>query len=138
MPAVTITAASVLPTDSTEYLIGTAGESLSAGQALFKDKADGETLKRADSEYTQDKFRCVGVAMCNAADGQPVVYAVAGHLTVGAVLTAGESYSLFGSQGGIGLTSDPTGDETITRIGVATDVSTLKISLFIGYTEITG
>lgn len=137
MAVVTITASAVQPTGTTERGFGYAGESLLAGDMLRKDPADAASLKKA--AYTSASLSgVVGMALCNAADGQPVVYATGGEVTVGSVLTPGESYVISGTAGKMMPTSDIDGvtpDQFITRVGTATDASTIKLDLFAGGTE---
>lgn len=86
MAAYTITATSVI-TQDTSTATGTAGESIAAGEFIYKDTDDSNRLKKAVAT-SEKTAKVVGIALNGAAAGQPVQYAGSGkEVTVGTVAT---------------------------------------------------
>lgn len=136
MANLTITPANVLPTDTTEFEVVTAGEAITAGSPVYQDASDGDTYKAAAG--VQASSVAVGIAMASAADGQKVVIAVGGSIISGATMTVGEKYAVSATSGAIAPVSDllPESGKYITRLGVATDATTMKLDIFAGETEL--
>lgn len=70
-----VTAASVQQSSSAQVQAGTAGATITAGQAVFKDSTDSNKIKLADCTV-DPSYECVGIAINNASDGQPMDYVV--------------------------------------------------------------
>lgn len=87
MTALTITAAQVLPTVNDPVVSGVAGETLTAGQAVYYSAATGKWLK-AQCDGTAAEAGADGyglVLQASAALDQPVTIALGGHrVTIGA------------------------------------------------------
>ena len=128
MAVLSITAASVLAATNTTVRNGSAGATITAGQAVYLDSATN-TFKLADANGTVALRSPVGVALNGASVGQPLAVATAGDVTIGAALTAGAAYYLSGTPGGIGPVADLiTGDyPVIMGIAISTTVLNLKI-----------
>lgn len=127
MADISITAANVLAGSDAKKRRVTAGATVTAGAALYRDPADGEyKLADADAEATAG---CDGIALTGGADGQPIIVAVpslGGTINLGATLAVGQTYVVSTTAGGIAPISDmATGDFT-SIIGVATSTSILK------------
>lgn len=134
MADVTVTAAEVLPTSTTEYATGEAGETITAGEPLYKKSGDGNALWKCDAD-TSAESDCVGVSMCGGANGQQIVYAVAGTIDPGFTAVVGEAYAVSATVGRIAPVSDiTTSGDFITFLGIATSASALKLSIFAGKT----
>lgn len=128
MADLVITANDVIKTGSGQQ--GTAGEAITAGQALYSDAATSGVLRPADAT-TADKAALVGIALNNAATGQPVSHSgLTGTIDVGAVLVVGEVYVVSATPGGgnIAPISDLGSTEFVTVIGVATAADALQLS----------
>jgi hypothetical protein len=69
----TVTAATVQQTSTAKTRAGIAGETLVAGQVVFRDSADSNKIKLADCTNA-DKYQAVGITINGAADGQPIDY----------------------------------------------------------------
>ena len=81
MADLTITAASVVAGEGASVKQGTAGATITAGKAVYRDGADGK-YKLADSNGATATIRGVdGIALNGASDGQPVSILTAGPLT---------------------------------------------------------
>lgn len=129
MADLSITAANVLASISASRRTGTAGATITAGAALYRDAADG-LLKLADNNGATAALAAVeGIALNGASTGQPVAYAAADpDFTPGATLTAGEIYVLSATPGGIAPVADLAASGAYrTVLGVAK--STTKLAL---------
>jgi uncharacterized phiE125 gp8 family phage protein len=85
----TITAASVLPGSGAVIQTGTAGEAVTAGQALYQKAADSKWYKADCNSATAEVRVAKAIALTGSAAGQPVVVQTGGQITIGATLTAG-------------------------------------------------
>jgi hypothetical protein len=128
MAAITITPGNVSLV-SGSYQNGTAGATITAGMPIYKDSADSDKLKPSQQD-TATHSQCDGIAVNSAASGQPVSFvgdeAVVGY---GAILTAGEVYSVGAAAGGICPHGDLGTGEFSTVLGVAVTTSNLKIKI---------
>lgn len=123
-----ITAASVAPGTGaiTEKL--TAGAAITAGQTVYKDASDSNKAKLFDADSATAAARVYyGVAVCNAASGQPVVIQTAGPITIGATVAVGVAYYASDTPGGICPFSDLESGDYPTIIGIG--ISTTQIKL---------
>lgn len=131
MADLSITAASVLAgTDSTSEW-GVAGATITAGKAVYYDEATSK-WKLADCDDATAAVRMSvkgGIALNGASDGQPVKVLRAGDVTIGATLTAGTSYYLSPTAGGICPLADVLTGDTIVLIGVAHSTSVLNVAI---------
>lgn len=131
MASLSITAANVIAgTDSTsEY--GTAGATITAGQAVYYDETTSK-WKLADCDDATAAVRMSakgGVALNGASDGQPLKVLRSGDITIGATMTAGTSYYLSPTAGGIAPLADVLTGDTIVLIGVAHSASVLNVAI---------
>jgi hypothetical protein len=69
----TITPANVQQTSTAKTRAGISGESLAAGDVVYRDSADSNKIKLADCTNA-DKFAAVGIALNASEDGQPCDY----------------------------------------------------------------
>ena len=124
-----ITGTSVAAGASSSTVNGTAGATLTAGQVVYLDSADGR-FKLADSNSATAAIRSpYGIALNGAASGQPVAVLRSGAVTIGATLTAGVAYYLSDTPGGICPVADVGSGEYATIIGIATSTSVLNVKL---------
>lgn len=114
MADITVTAANVLKGANGKTRTGTAGATITAGQALYEDSADSFKLKLADADLSAAGSNCVGIALHGAANGQPLTYVFEDDdftpgatlsLALGAGATAGV-YVLSATAGGIAPADD--------------------------------
>jgi hypothetical protein len=126
MAALSITAASVIPSTSAVILAGTVGAAttVTAGQALYLDSATN-TLLLADLT-TATKAAVVGISLCGGSTGQRIFYAAedSGGLTLGCTMTVGDTIYLGDTAGTLTLTSvDLDIGEFVTIIGICSVVN---------------
>jgi hypothetical protein len=129
MADLTITAANVkLISGPTEQL--TAGATLTAGQAAYKEAATGDA-KLSDNDSATAEVRAVlGLSLHAALTDQPVTIAKNGAIVdLGAILTAGTDYFLSGTPGGICPRADVTTGDDPVRIGMALTTSRLQLDI---------
>jgi hypothetical protein len=130
MADISVTASAVKPTSSATVIArGTAGGTITAGQALYLDSADNK-LKTAISTTQAQANAVVGIALHGASVDQPIAYATTGDVTFNAVLTAGTVYVLGGASGGISPSADL--DSNNNRYGVVLGISTSTTVLRMG------
>ena len=131
MADLTITSSSVLKTAAATQVTGIAGEAITAGQSVYKDLTDSSKLKLADADAATTAV-CAGVALNDAASGQPITYISTGDYNPGATVVIGTTYAVAITAGGIAPIVDIlTGDFT-THIGIATTTSNIKVNINVG------
>lgn len=131
MVDVVVTPANVIPASGAAIAEGTAGEAITAGEAVYKDANDSQRVKLAQHDNTEAEAESVGIALNNAAANQPVKYIRLGDLDFGAVLTAGTVYAVSATPGGIAPISDVGVGDYVTVLGVATSAARLRVSIIV-------
>lgn len=127
MTALTITAGSVATT-STNVIQGTAGATITAGQALYLD-AVTTTWKLALCSGTAAQALVGGVSLNGASSGQPITVLVSGAYTVGATVTKGIWYIAGTVAGTIAPVSDIATTNYSTHFAFATSTTVLTVFL---------
>jgi len=123
-----VTAANAVPSSDTIYVWGTAGATITAGQAVYLDTTTS-TFKLADNDSATSAARHVdGIALTGSSANQPIAVAKGGTITLGATMTAGVTYYLSGTAGGIAPIADVTSGHDPVIVGVATSTTLLKIA----------
>lgn len=129
MADISITAASVLAGSGATTENGNLGATVTAGQAVYKDSADG-LWKLADSNSATVAARTPqGIALNGGATGQPVRVLREGNITIGGTLTAGVAYYLSDTPGGICPIADVGSGEYSTVLGIATTTAILAVKI---------
>jgi len=129
MADLTITAANVIAGAGAAVSRGVAGATVTAGQAVYLDTADGK-WKLADNNSATAAVRTPGgIALNGASDGQPLAVLTEGPITIGAALTAGVAYYLSDTPGGICPVADLGAGEYPTVIGIASSTTVLKVAI---------
>ncbi len=130
MAALSITAASVIAASDAGTEWGIAGETITAGQLVYRLASDGELyLAQADAAATD---AVLGVALHAASDGQPLKILQSGQLTINDDATAGVVYCLDDAVAGAivpwaDLTAD--GTDYLTIIGPALSGTVLDVNI---------
>lgn len=129
MADLTITATSVVAGGNARTVDGTAGATITAGQAVYLDSTTG-TYKLADCDSATAAVRSpAGIALNGAATGQPVEIATSGNITIGATVTAGVAYYLSATAGGICPVADLGSGDYPVFLGFATSSSVLALRI---------
>lgn len=126
-----ITPSDVQPSGSTLIEHGTAGAVITAGKVVYKDATDGNKFKLADSDgATEAVKQAYGIALNDAASGQPLAVARSGDITLSAVMTAGDAYYLSAANpGGIAPRADLAAGDDVVQIGIAKSTSVLALRI---------
>lgn len=128
MADLTITAASVVKGSNAVVDNGTAGASITAGQAVYKDAATG-TYKLADADSgTAAARQAVGVALHAAASGQPLQVQTKGQITIGATVAVGTAYCASATAGGVCPNADLTTGAYPTFLGFAISATVIDLN----------
>lgn len=129
MADLSLTAANIVPGAGAKIAHGTAGATITAGQAVYLDSSDNR-YKLADCDSATAAVRVpAGIAVNSAATGQPVAVQYGGELAMGSVLTAAATYYLSATAGGIAPLADlGTGDYTVI-LGTAKSATVLTIDI---------
>jgi hypothetical protein len=126
MAAISITAANVKQGGNAILTEGVAGATITAGQTVLRG-ADGKfVLSDADGNNLKS---VVGIALNGAADGQPLKVQTGGDIAIGATLTAGTTYYLSPTPGGIGPLGDVEAGDDVIIIGIAKSTSVLMLRI---------
>lgn len=129
MTDISITAANVVKGSNAITEAGHAGATITAGQAVYLDPAD-RRYKLADSNGATALIRTPrGIALNGASAGQPLTIQKSGSLTIGATLTAGVTYYLSDTPGGICPLADVGAGEYACIVGIALSASVLDIGI---------
>lgn len=124
-----ITAANVAASSGAQYADGTAGATITAGQAVYLD-ASANTYKLADCDATASTAAIGGIALNGASSGQPIKIQTAGTITIGATVTVGEIYVLSGTPGGIAPEGDLAQADRVVLVGVGVSSSQIALRLY--------
>lgn len=104
-----------------------AGETITAGQAVYFDSSTSKWMK-ADANGSSALARTPrGIALNGASSGQPLAVQTAGDITIGATLTGGTEYYLSDTAGGICPLADVGTGEYFATIGIAKSATVLGL-----------
>lgn len=125
---ITVTATSVITTTG-QPTRGTAGATIAIGQVVYLDSATS-TIKLADSDGAVALKAAVGIAVSGAATGQYMWYLPTGSIfTMNAGLTAGTTYFLSNTAGGICPFADLGAGDYVVRIGYAASTTSFVVDI---------
>lgn len=119
MADLTITAASVVKGAGAVLESGYAGETITAGQPVYKDPTSQLYLRADNNSAVADARKVRGIALANAALNQPLVIQTAGEITIGAAVVKGGTYVLSANVGMICPQADLVSGNDVAIIGVA-------------------
>lgn len=128
MADITITATSVVAGSNARTEPGTLGETVTAGQALYKDTTTQKWMKADANSATAAARQATGIALNGGAVNQPVLVQKGGDITIGATVTAGVQYYLSDTPGGICPVADIGSGEYPCLIGLATSTTVLSLN----------
>ena len=126
MADLSITAANVVKGAGSTTRSGTCGTAaITAGDALYTLSG---ALELADTA-TAVTAACVGIALCDAAAGQPVVYLAAGLIDPGAIVAIGTYYALSATAGNIAPIADCAAGDFVTGLGFGTAADEITVAI---------
>jgi hypothetical protein len=129
MSDLSITAANVVAGAGAQIANGTAGTTVTAGQAVYLDATTGRYLLADNNSATAAAREPDGIALNGAANGQPLGVLTKGPVTIGATMTAGVAYYLGDTAGGICPVADLASGEYPSIIGIATSTTVLNVKI---------
>lgn len=139
MPALTITAANIIPVSGYSVENGyLAGVSITRGQSVYLD-VSATTWKLADSNVSAATAGSggIGIALNDAGAGQPIAVQIGGSLGFGAILTKGKLYCPGATAGTIVPYEDLTSSDYVTILGIASSTSNLSMTRWVTGVTIT-
>lgn len=128
MADLSITAANVKPGTTCTTTNGTYGETVTAGQAVYKSASDNYYYK-AECDSTTAKAAAVGIALNSGSQYQPATILTSGNCSIGATVTVGSVYIVSATAGGIAPTTDLASTNYVTILGVGDTAATLLIKI---------
>lgn len=129
MADLTITAANVIAGASAVRDSGNAGETITAGQPVYRSSTTNKWMLADSDSATAEAKRATGIALNGAALNQPISVLKSGEITIGATLTAGTAYYLSATPGGICPVADVSTGDDVCLIGLAKSTSVLVVNI---------
>lgn len=129
MVDIVITPTAVLPGANAQTRRGTAGATITAGDAVYKSSTTNTVLLADSNSATVEARTADGIALNGASSGQPVEYQTSGDMTMNAVLTANTAYFLSDTPGGICPIADIGAGEFLQLLGIAKSTTVLMMLL---------
>ncbi len=129
MTNLTITAASVVAGANAATEGGTAGEAITAGQAVYKSSTTKKWMLADSNSATAEARQAGGIALNAASLNQPVDVQKGGDITIGATLTAGTAYYLSDTAGAICPVADVGAGEYVCLLGLAKTTAVLALDV---------
>ena len=129
MTDISITAANVVAGSNATRESGTAGETITAGQVVYRSSTTGKYMLADNDSATAGAKAPRGIALNGAALNQPLQILRAGDITIGGTLTAGTDYYLSSTAGGICPRADLGSGDDVVLIGIARSTSVLNVDI---------
>lgn len=131
MVDLTITPANVVVSGTGQNRVnGTAGETVTAGKAVYLDPTSHKWMLADNNHPTIAAARKAGgVALNGASLNQPITVLTSGDVTIGATMTANIPYFLSDTPGGICPIADVGTGEYLCQIGLAKSTTVLAVGI---------
>lgn len=129
MADLTITAANVIKGSNSRNEHGIAGETLTAGKAVYKDATTQKWMLADNDSATAAAKTAGGITLNGASLNQPVTVHTSGDITIGATLVAGGSYYLSSTAGGIMPAADLATGDYVCLLGFAKSTTVLAVDI---------
>lgn len=130
MADLTLTAANVVAADNAVKETGLAGETIVAGKAVYKSPTTKKWMLADSNSATAAAKTAGGIALNGASLNQPITVAKSGDITIGGTMTAGATYFLSDTPGGICPDADVGSGENVCQLGVAKSTTVLSVKIF--------
>lgn len=129
MADLSVTAANVLPSGTNPVTAdGVAGETITAGQAVYLDSTTRQYFKADCDSATAAVRQAAGIALNGASAGQPLRIQTKGDIVIGATMTAGLAYFLSKTAGAICVYADVASGGYAGLIGISKSTTVLSLS----------
>ncbi|TPM92723.1 hypothetical protein [Mesorhizobium sp. B2-1-3A] len=130
MTDLSITATLVVAGANAQTDSGSAGETITAGQTLYRSSTTNKLMKADSNGATAEIRTPIGVALNGGALNQPIKYQKpGGDIVIGATLTPGVAYYQSDTPGGICPVADIGAGEYVCLIGLAKSASVLALDI---------
>lgn len=129
MTDIVITPANVLPASNAERDQGIAGETITAGKAIYLAATTNRWMLADSNSATAEARQAKAIALNGASVGQPVAFQKSGDITIGGTLTAGQAVYLSDTPGGLCPLADVGSGEYVCLIGLAKSTSVLAMGI---------
>ncbi len=129
MADISITAANVIPAANADKEQGIAGETIAAGKVVYKDLTTGKYQLADNNAGAEAARKPRGVALNSASLDQPLMIMKSGDVTIGGTLTAGTTYYLSDTPGGICPLADVGSAEYACIVGIAKSTTVLALGI---------
>jgi hypothetical protein len=130
MTDISITAANVVAGSNATRENGTAGETITAGKAVYRSSTTGKYMLADSNSATVEARTPRGIALNGASLNQPLQILRAGEITIGGTLDPeAPAYYLSDTPGGICPVADVGDGEYFCLIGVAKSATVLDVAI---------
>jgi hypothetical protein len=130
MTDISITAANVVAGSNATTEVGTSGETIAAGKAVYKDATTGKYMLADSNSATVAARTARGIALNTASLNQPLAIIKSGSVTIGGTLDVeAPAYYLSDTPGGICPVADVGDGEYYCQLGLATSTSVLLVNI---------
>ncbi|NEJ73792.1 hypothetical protein GR197_25165 [Rhizobium phaseoli] len=129
MADIVITPANVLAASNAERDAGIAGETITAGKAIYLAATTNRWMLADSNSATAEARQAKAIALNGASVGQPVAFQKSGDITIGGTLVAGSAYYLSDTPGGICALADVGSGEYVCLLGLAKSTSVLAMGI---------
>jgi hypothetical protein len=129
MADISITAANVVAGANANTDQGSAGETITAGQTVYKSSTTNKWMKADSNSATVEARTATAIALNSASLNQPLKVHKSGDITIGATLTANTAYYLSDTPGGICPLADVGTGEYLVLIGIARTTAILQVDI---------
>lgn len=127
MTDLVITAANVVASSNATRDVGTAGEAITAGAAIYLAAATNKWMLADSNAATAEARKATAIALNGVALNQPVALQKAGDITIGATLTPGQAVYLSDTPGALCPVADIGAGEYVCLIGLAKSATLLAL-----------
>lgn len=129
MADISITAANVVAGTNSTRDNGIAGETITAGKAIYLSSTSAKWMLADSNSATVEARKATAIALNAASLNQPVSVLRSGDVTIGATLTAGAAVYLSDTPGGLCPLADVGTGEYVCQIGLAKSTTVLAVNI---------
>lgn len=134
MSDITITPSGVVKGTGAAITDGTAGGTITAGDAVYFDTSANEWLRaQADGSLPEAGESGIGIALHAASENQPIKVQTAGLITIGGTVVVGQAYVVSATAGGIAPLADLVSTNKVTPLGWGVTAAIISLNpLYLG------
>ena len=130
MADLVITATNVVAGEGAEIVNGAFGATVTAGQLVYRDEADGDKFKLYDADSATAAAReLFGVALNSGSTNQRASIQRGGTISIGATVAVGRIYVGSDTPGGIAPSVDLDAGDFVSIVGIGISVSQIRLAI---------